>query len=92
MTWKDIIKIDQRQRDLGLVAEWLDKTKKEYAGTQFNVATLPRGEPVYDAFKRLYDSGDKQALYNLTKETFRDAGGMVGDNLRGQEGAYYIGL
>lgn len=90
MAWEDILKNDM-QRDLDLVAQWLDETKREYAGTQYNVAELPRGEPVYDAFKRVYQK-DKQALYNLTKETFGDAGVMVGDNLRGQQGAYYIGL
>jgi len=92
MTWEDIIKIDQRQRDLGLVAQWLDETKKKYAGKQYNVARLPPQTPVYDAFKRLYDGGDKQQLYNLTKQTFGYAGVSVGDSLEGRQGAYYIGL
>lgn len=92
MTWEEIVKIDQRQRDLGLVAQWLDKTKKAYAGKPYNVARLPPQSPEYDAFKRLYDSGDKQALYNLTKQTFGYAGVSVGDSLRGEQGVYYIGL
>ncbi len=92
MAWEDIIKVDQRQRDFGLVAEWLEETKKKYAGKSYNVARLPRDTPVYDAFKRLYDAGDKRQLYNLIKYVFGYAGVSLGDSLQGQQGVYYIGL
>ena len=94
MSWQDILKENNRQKeqDFEIVAQWLEKTKKAYEGKSYNVARLPPQSPEYDAFKRLYDSGEKQQLYYLTKYVFGYAGVSVGDSLGGKQGVYYIGL